>query len=1335
METLREELHEVVEHVPQPVRWTVGKLVRVTLLGLLLLVVVAAISAVLYLTNRTELVARELTLLVNHELAQHSDLVLTMKDIKGNPFSGFRVVEPRVRFRSDGLPLLEASGMQVGYSALSLLRGTGRPIELEMDHAVVHLDGGPGRSWRIPQWKSTGKPARGTPRGIAFGVTLHDTRVEAPRPLGRFDGLDTRVTGSVGPATQILVQRMRWRQGPWHSRLDQLAGELALDKDSVRVRVRELRTGDLAARFDAGWKTGANERVVHAEIDRVRWRWLAEVFDNNEFDVPGEGHMRVDAAQAQGWHGRFAGGGSWDSLAMDMGGRFGWTGRELALDSLTARSLAGNLDKGRLHWTHQGWVFSADARDADPAQWHALRLDNWPAGKLNGSFRYVLDSRGRDNASRLEARLAPSQWVGWNVDSANVRIEFPAVARDSFVVTAWRRGGRFTLDGRIEPGGWNGPFTIDAFPLDEWPDGRASGLRGTLVHGEGSVDSRHTGLFVSGNLAGGVTDWSAAHFAAWTLHQVDGRLLPTPDLTAAFRARDGFFVGLHVDSADAMLRLGDRMVSFGPAHANAGDTVFTFGGDADWTGSQWHARMTSASAASSQFAWTAEPPLQFSGDSLGTVFDRVIASDHAARIAARGRWAAPGGFYDFTMTGAGLDLSRLGLPTELGLSGHADARLEVTGRSGDPRWTFDGRASQPGYAGHRCDTVSVSLSGQPHTLEVRDFLYGLDRGTARAHGRIDRTAAAFPDSLTPTAVVRWLQDAGAWSGQLDAQRLPISHVGAFAPAAEGWSGVLDGSLKIAGSPQRPEFVLDASADDIGWHEYRAQRVETKANYRDGMLDVPQTLVTMQNVVSTVRGHVPVSLALGRTPSLPDAPMEWSVDVPRGDLKLLPALLPLIQSARGRFDLNAVVGGTTRRPSVTGRAHIRDGLVRPAGREELLEGLYADLHFDQSRVVLDSLLAHQGRTGQVWSKGSVTLNGFEYTNYAFDLTMRDFAASQEGLYAMLFDGDFRVVDGPRVLGDRLPQVLGNVRLRRGVVEFDFANQSEVQRRMATTEPLYWTYRIHMDAASNLRWRPPDGDMEFSADLDLEQTPDSLLIFGDMHLIKGHYFFLSNRFNVTQADVTFDNQKGVDPLLDILAETRLKPGLSDVAQGGKLGSSSQATETIEAHLTGRSSEPHIDLTSAPNNWDQREILGELTYGRFVGEGVSPTDWVQNSLTRQLSNQMSRDLSKVFNDAINQWEVERDQGELINGQGGVVMSVGGDINTRTSWTYRQRLPGLDRPVTSTLSSTSLFDRDVEVEYRINRFIYATTELTQRKLGQVVVGQQAGTEFNVNLKARWEY
>lgn len=311
---------------------------------------------------------------------------------------------------------------------------------------------------------------------------------------------------------------------------------------------------------------------------------------------------------------------------------------------------------------------------------------------------------------------------------------------------------------------------------------------------------------------------------------------------------------------------------------------------------------------------------------------------------------------------------------------------------------------------------------------------------------------------------------GRLAGVVRATRFPVDRFSAIAPEAAGWTGRVDATLTIGGSAPEPRLDLRASAASFGWRDYRAQKIELDAHYADGVLTVPDTRVTMLDVVSTVRGRMPLRLALGREVSLPDEPMSWKVEVPRGDLELLPVLVPLVQTANGRFDLDATIAGTPRVPKVTGVGHVRDGIVRPAGREEILESVYADLHFDESRVTLDSLSARQGRAGQVWARGTVEMDGFEMQRYLFELTLRDFASQQEGLYAALFDGDFKVTDGPRVKGVRLPQVVGDVQLKRGVVEFDFANQSEVQARMATTEPLYWTYRVHLEAPRNLRWRP-------------------------------------------------------------------------------------------------------------------------------------------------------------------------------------------------------------------------------------------------------------------------
>jgi hypothetical protein len=51
-------------------------------------------------------------------------------------------------------------------------------------------------------------------------------------------------------------------------------------------------------------------------------------------------------------------------------------------------------------------------------------------------------------------------------------------------------------------------------------------------------------------------------------------------------------------------------------------------------------------------------------------------------------------------------------------------------------------------------------------------------------------------------------------------------------------------------------------------------------------------------------------------------------------------------------------------------------------------------------------------------------------------------------------------------------------------------------------------------------------------------------------------------------------------------------------------------------------------------------------------------------------------------------------------------------------------------------LFDRNIEAEYRLNRFFFVTTEYVQRRPGANATATTGGNQdFNVNLKARWEY
>jgi hypothetical protein len=287
--------------------------------------------------------------------------------------------------------------------------------------------------------------------------------------------------------------------------------------------------------------------------------------------------------------------------------------------------------------------------------------------------------------------------------------------------------------------------------------------------------------------------------------------------------------------------------------------------------------------------------------------------------------------------------------------------------------------------------------------------------------------------------------------------------------------------------------------------------------------------------------------------------------------------------------------------------------------------------------------------------------------------------------------------------------------------------------ATTQPLFWTYKVELAATNNLRWQPPDGDIEFSADLMVEQTLDSLLIYGDMKALRGDYYFLSNRFRVQRADLTFDNQAGGYPLLDAEATTRLVPS-AELAAGGEGGR--QQPHLITVRIRGRANATQIELVSDPADLDEPGILRELTLGRFMaGSTVALGNPLDNYLTQQLNRQLSAEMSRAFKGYISEWEVAREQGGLLRGEGDLILGVGTQVTPNLLLRYRQVVPGLSRGATGAGLSGSPFERDVEAEYRINRFFYVSTEVAQRRLLTGNPSATGGADFNVNLKARWEY
>jgi hypothetical protein len=1331
---IREEIAEAVTHVPKSVRWTIGKLVRVTLLAFGLLVVLLVVTAILFVMNRTEWVASELTLILNQTLSLRSDVQLSIADLKGNPLSQITLLEPSVRFKDgDSTPIIEAPAITLRYSPWKLITGR-RGIDITIDSPVVRIAAGPDGRPRLPIWRS------GT---ASTAVTTYDVRLRVTNGTVHLPGQTLPVSGlfldtslHTGRPTRVEVDDLRWVDAPRVGRLDQMRGSLSAG-DSVQFVIDEVRMPDVALSARGGWEASADNRPkarrMHVQIDRVRWTWLAKAFINDAFDAPGEGAASVELLREPDgrYHGRFLAQADWKGLRADGSGDFRLEGNHLVVSPADAVSSAGRI-AGMFEMKGKAWTLTGDVEDGDPAQWGALGLVDWPQGSLNGRFRY---DTAVDGAARILADLGASELAGWRADSARVNIESWPARPDSFRVDFLRDGGAVRLVAETRDDGWSGDWTAGDFPLEEWPDGRATGLTGRLGTGAGRVRGVDGTLFVEGMIEGPHARWLGADVGPWRLDGIDGRLLPTPDLVARGRTGSLGFLGIDFDSVAASLHLGDATMDIDTLRAFAGDTLIEMDAVAAWDEGGWQLTAPRALARSDHFDWNATPPLALSGDPRGVTFDRLIAKDGDATLAIRGRFAGPEGIHSFHLEGEGLVIARLGLPLEWNLSGVGDATLDITGPARDPLWRFEGTAAGAGARATVTDSLHLVLTGRRHALTIERAMVGVREGRLEGRLAIQGASAAWPDSLIPESVVAWLADAARWDGEWRADRFPIDGWGGLSPALARAGGRLGGRVGIGGSPSRPAFDAGLRAAPFAFDAFTLDDVEIQARYRDGRLEVPDARFSRGSVTSTGSGAMALELALGRTPVVPERPMDWRVDIPNGDLGVLPLIVPQVAWAEGDFRLNSTIRGTPRAPILDGSLDVDHGQLRIAAREEILRDLTARCRFDAARVTLDTLFARQGRNGIVRGGGEVQLDGFKVDHYRFDLEMSDFTALESGLYSATFDGRFAITDGSLVHGERLPHVVGDIEIIQAAILLDFTNEEAMRQFTSSEQPLFWTYRVHLRATDKLRWTPPNANVEFSADLVLEQSPDSLSAFGDIDALRGQYWFLSNRFDVDRANLQFDNVGGMDPLLDIEARTVLTPTSFEAAAA--IGEDDEASgrlprQTIVVNITGRSRNPVLEFSSSPHDLGQPVILKELTIQRFAGENPLQGDPLDDFVTRAINRQLSTEMSKLFQGYVSDWALTRESGGLLSGEGELYAEVGIPLSAQWNLRYRQRVPG--RAIGE--YNVNPYERDLEVEYRLNRFFYVTSELAQRKPGSGSTSTTQGApEFNVNLKARWEY
>lgn len=1250
---------------------------------------------------------------------------------------GVRLVRPVVLVVDSsgaGHRLVEADEAVVRTSWWRVLRGTPELFDVELVRPRVVFERGADQRLFLPAFrKSDRKPS-----------PLASTRVNVHLSGG--DVLFRHTDGRLDTLARNLELNGRAQQAGarWTIGIDRLTGNLPranmrLHRVELEATYGEgrLEVPNFQARSSAGWVAGDAHGTVVPRLDLTgnvevgEWEWsrLAAWTRQPRLDVPG-GFAGGASFRATRDSIRFADGAFdilWRGEPVGVAGSGLYTGGRLLLDR-AALDWLDTAFRGRFSWDTRrngGWVVDGSLAGLDLSALHRL----WPMpvldrSHIDGRFRLAGNARGLDG--RVEE--AHGTWRGiafsglagtWGMSGSEQDLDARAAVA----------GGTIAAQGTISPDGLDLDTSAEevaasglpaswwrSLGLDRAPAGRVESLDATVRGPASSPLVR--GMAVVRDV---VYDSIAVARATFDF---DGRLGRGASVLVTGRALDSRAGFARADTTDLVATVGSERVAVTAFRAARGDSVLRFTGTATRAGGAWDVAVDSiAWRIGSEFALSTDGVSRARIEPGGAVrVERLRVVSDAGALAVAGSWGGRNRDTDLTVDLDTLDLEAMVAPfvEQVDARGIVTGSARVQGRGKDLVYTLDLDGRDLRWRRFAAPRLVARGRFAGTAWRVEQLELDTDRGRLTFRGDLDW---ARPPDLggSSEAWRRALTDARGWNGVLVADSLGLDPIAGWIPAFGGWRGALDATFTLAGRPADPSLTVQGTLVRPGWGQATLDDFAIDLAYEDELVRVNRfAMAGPDSVGPAVRGTLPIRLGLDvpNEERLPDRPMDLAVFARRLDLSLVPLVLPQIAAAGGRFDLDARLTGTPREPVVEGAMTVRDGVVRPASREEVLTAVNGRFVLSGDRLAIENLTASQGEEGRyvVRPGGFGTIRNLRLETYALEVDVVKGTAFSSGEYVIVLDGEFRVANGLDLGGPLpLPHITGVARLREGVFLYNFADPS---RQLATQGPLVpppWTYEIRAEALNNVWYRPSDANIEARlTDFELVQTADRFLMVGGVEAVRGRYYFLENGFDVQSGTLSFDRTHPNDPLIDARLTT------DKVLEGGQ-------RETILLTVTGRATKPNVHLSSTPAVLSQTEIVALLTYGQFRG---APGQALVTAGSQYLVRQILKEVPGMS-----------DFGDIEVGQRVSEESLASEIEAQayttvglTRYFTRDLLVRYSQVVGDVSQSSAVDYQDLSAEYRLNRLLILSGQVTRRR-GVLITSSQDRTIYNLDVRARHEY
>ena len=418
-------------------------------------------------------------------------------------------------------------------------------------------------------------------------------------------------------------------------------------------------------------------------------------------------------------------------------------------------------------------------------------------------------------------------------------------------------------------------------------------------------------------------------------------------------------------------------------------------------------------------------------------------------------------------------------------------------------------------------------------------------------------------------------------------------------------GLVDLDILIVGTADEPVITSMVDATGLRFQGWAMDGVTGSLEYRNRRLGVDLTASQGGQRVLTMTGAIPAVVNFSEPAMrLPDEEIDLRVVADSLPAAFVAGIFPDLVDVEGTVAGTFGIGGTLDRPSPSGSLTLQNAAwtVEPIGvRHENITGgltLRPDGTMEVNALARADGMAHLTGTVRLAPLRNPTFD----LQVAFDnfraVERRDVVGNVSGVVRLTGTFDSPLIEG-LAPGEGLRVESGVLYLEEAVraatvvdladprfVEFVDLALLDTRVIEESQNPFMQNLRVNVDlAVAQDTWlRSTEMNVEIAGDLRVsyDRARLSIVLTGVLDARRGQYDVLGRRFQVREGQVDFLGIPGIDPNLDIQADTRVR-----MQNGEQLD--------ITARVTGTLTQPRVALASDEGAISQSDLVSYLLFGR--------------------------------------------------------------------------------------------------------------------------------------------